>query len=158
MPHPFTQPHPGQLAVNALLSGAFSFDYSQFERSIIVLQNALKQLDALLTAAKTAKANGTSVHIAIGFDQLSAKQYQRLKTEQDAATSAQAQLQTFTPSDFPFPAQLVADFLSAYRTYNLRVRQVLEAWDTSHQDGTYFQHISESELWQRRNKAYEYLI
>lgn len=122
-------------------------------------------LDERIAAAKACSGNGGSVYQALGFDGLSPQGYASLKEGQDLWLSLEQEIkelgqveQARLPGWLAFLLRPFGNFYVAFRTYNERFTEVLRLFDQSSPDGQYLTKVSESELWRRRNKAYEYFI
>lgn len=122
-------------------------------------------LDKLIEGAKATHASGESVYHALGFDKFEPQDYARLKQGQDLWLGLEHDMESYgNLEQAPLPAWLtlvlrpLSDFYLAFRAYNERFTEVLRLFDLSSDEGPYLKKVSENELWQRRNKAYEYFI
>lgn len=129
------------------------------------IQKAVKILQEAVKVARETYAQGGNVFKALSFGEMTPEEYTRLKRDQNAWLVSELMIKDLKEDELPsIPRWLMyllsplANFYLAFRTYNQLATEMLTLLDQSQPDGPYFKKISESELWRKRNKAYEYMI
>lgn len=101
----------------------------------------------------------------IGQMKVSINNYKNLRQDFDNLSNDLYKLQKFTRLNF---AQLpfgfkgflgdIKEIAELFITRHQQIGQLLKQLDATNVNGELFKHISEAELWNRRTKAYDYLV
>lgn len=135
----------------------------QVKRSVKILEVESEKLSAELAQINSNLKGGNPINL-LG-PQIDHNAYAKIRQGQDFLMNIEKKLAGLDrPEPEALPSFLywilspIGDFYVAFSKYNHKLEELLELLDKMSPEGEWFETISGKDLWQNRNKAYEYLL